>query len=351
MKKIIHIDMDCYYAAVEMRDNPTLKDKPIAVGWDGPRSVLCTCNYAARAFGVRSAMPAVKAKQLCPDLLIINGRMDVYKQISEQIREIFLRYTNLIEPLSLDEAYLDVTDCTLFNGSATLIAQDIRDTIYRELQLTASAGIAPVKFIAKVASDLNKPNGQCTIAPNEVDEFVRTLPLKKIPGVGKVTSEKLANLGFNTCGDIRGAEQSELINRFGKYGVVLWQRSHGIDQREVQVSRTRKSFGVERTFAEDISNLEEMNQIITEKLLPELKRRAAKYLDARTMNKLGVKVKFLDFQQTAKECACSDINQALVEQLLIEAVGRGNGKAVRLLGVHIGLESDAVNDLQLGWQF
>jgi len=190
-KKIIHVDMDCFYAAVEMRDFPEYRDIPLAVGGEGPRSVLCTCNYQARTFGVRAAMPAIKAKQLCPDLKIVNVRMDVYKEISQHIREIFSRYTDLIEPLSLDEAYLDVTDSTSCQGSATLIAEKIRADIYKELNLTASAGIAPNKFIAKIASDENKPNGQYVVTPEKVSSFVELLSLKKIPGIGPKTFEKL----------------------------------------------------------------------------------------------------------------------------------------------------------------
>ncbi|WP_448569695.1 DNA polymerase IV [Thalassotalea ganghwensis] len=337
MRKIIHIDMDCFYAAVEMRDNPEYRNIPIAVGGNSARGVLCTCNYLAREFGVRSAMPNHKAKALCPDLVIVNGRMSVYQQVSKEIQQIFQRYTPIIEPLSLDEAYLDVTDCQLHNGSATLIAQQIRDEIHDVTGLTASAGIAPLKFVAKIASDLNKPNGQCTIAPNEVHEFLEGLSLNQIPGVGKVTFERLKSRGFHTCGDVRRSDERTLINWFGKYGGVIWRRSNGVDEREVTVSRERKSVGVERTFEHDLSNLAEMEKIVCEKLIPELKRRAEKYLTKRAMNKIGVKVKFNDFQQTTKEQSLTEIDVRLLVNLLREAVERGQGKAVRLLGVHIGL--------------
>lgn len=203
MRKIIHVDMDCFYAAVEMRDNPELADKPIAVGGNGPRSVLSTCNYLARSFGVRSAMPAIKAKQLCPDLVIVPGRMDVYKQESRKIHQVFRQYTDIIEPLSLDEAFLDVTDVTFCGGSATLMAQEIREKIYQTTGLTASAGIAPSKFIAKIASDENKPNGQFVVTPNDVEGFVANLSLRKIPGVGPKTAEKLGHYGFVSCADVR----------------------------------------------------------------------------------------------------------------------------------------------------
>ena len=196
-RKIIHVDMDCFYAAVEMRDDPSLKGIPLAVGGSSDRrGVISTCNYEARAFGVHSAMATATAIRLCPKLKVIPGRMSHYQAVSKQIREIFSRYTQIIEPLSLDEAYLDVSDCELFQGSATRIAEDIRRAIKQELGLTASAGVAPNKFLAKVCSDENKPDGQCVIAPDEVDAFVVRLPLRKIPGVGKVTQARLANAGL-----------------------------------------------------------------------------------------------------------------------------------------------------------
>ncbi|UUO22693.1 DNA polymerase IV [Colwellia sp. M166] len=349
MRKIIHVDMDAFYVSVEIRDEPSLAGKPVAVGGKSDRrGVLSTCNYIARQYGVSSAMATALALKKCPDLIVVPGRMHVYKEVSQIIRSIFERYTDIIEPLSLDEAYLDVTNSDLHHGSATLIAQEIREEIYQATGLTASAGIAPLKFIAKVASDLNKPNGQCTIGPNDVYRFIEKLSLKKIPGVGKVTSEKLQKLGFETCGDIRASDEAFLVSKFGKYGQVLWHRSHGIDEREVQVSRIRKSVGVERTFEYDMSISHEMADVLKQELIPELKRRAAKYLANRKVNKIGVKVKFQDFQQTTKEQACTEINIDLFLKLLSEAVSRGKGKSVRLLGVHIGLADEKVNELQLG---
>jgi len=253
MRKIIHVDMDCFFAAVEMRDNPALRDIPIAIGGSRvQRGVISTANYPARKFGVRSAMPTAMALKLCPHLTLLPGRFEAYKEASHHIREIFSRYTSLIEPLSLDEAYLDVTDSLHCHGSATLMAQEIRQTIFDELQLTASAGIAPVKFLAKIASDLNKPNGQYVITPDEVPAFIKTLPLGKIPGVGKVSAAKLENMGLRTCGDVQNSDLSMLLKRFGKFGRVLWERSQGIDERNVNSERLRKSVGVERTLAEDI---------------------------------------------------------------------------------------------------
>ncbi|TYK65892.1 DNA polymerase IV [Colwellia echini] len=336
-RKIIHVDMDAFYASVEMRDFPEYRDIPIAVGGDGPRSVLCTCNYLAREFGVRSAMPAARAKLLCPELKIVNGRMTVYQEVSAKIREIFSRYTSIIEPLSLDEAYLDVTACPLFNGSATLIAEDIRLAIANELQLTASAGIAPIKFLAKIASDLNKPNGQYVITPQQVSGFIDTMPLSKIPGVGKVMCKKLLESGLEFGRDIKALDEASLIRQFGKLGRSLWYKCNGDDDRAIVTKRIRKSVGVERTFADDINNLEELSDYMNNNLIPELKSRAKKYLSTREISKLGIKVKFKDFHQTTKEFKFHQFDDSIFQTLLQEGLARGEGKAVRLLGVHIGL--------------
>ncbi|WP_409519272.1 DNA polymerase IV, partial [Pseudescherichia sp.] len=248
MRKIIHVDMDCFFAAVEMRDNPALRNIPIAIGGSRERrGVISTANYPARKFGVRSAMPTGMALKLCPHLTLLPGRFDAYKEASRHIQAIFSRYTSRIEPLSLDEAFLDVTDSVHCHGSATLMAQEIRQSIFNELQLTASAGVAPVKFLAKIASDLNKPNGQYVITPDEVPAFLKTLPLAKIPGVGKVSAAKLETLGLRTCEDVQKSDLAMLLKRFGKFGRVLWERSQGIDEREITGERLRKSVGVERT--------------------------------------------------------------------------------------------------------
>ena len=288
-------------------------------------------------------MPNHQAKKLCPDLLIVNGRMEVYQQVSQQIREIFQRYTHLIEPLSLDEAYLDVTGSSQFHGSATLIGQQIRADIFNELQLTASAGIAPNKFLAKIASDENKPNGQCVITPEEVIPFVEKLDLKRISGVGKVTSKKLNSIGLYTGQDVRYSNIAFLTQHLGSYGGVLWSRCQGVDERNVDTSRIRKSVGVERTFDEDISDIEQLKQIINYKLIPELISRSKKYLGTRIISKLGVKVKFADFIQTTKESKHASFDEEVFDALLELAIERGGGKAVRLLGVHIGL--DDVSDV------
>ncbi|WP_233114499.1 DNA polymerase IV, partial [Aggregatibacter actinomycetemcomitans] len=255
-RKIIHIDMDCFYASTEIRENPFLADKPVAVGGRAEqRGMLTTCNYAAREFGLHSAMPTAQALKLCPNLVLLPVNMPLYREVSQQIHQIFQRYTSIIEPLSLDEAYLDVTDCDKCAGSATWIAQDIRSAIFNELHLTASAGLAPLKFLAKIASDQNKPNGQFVIEPKEVADFVATLPLKKIPGVGKVTSEKLLQMGLATCADVQKYDRNALFNLFGKVGQHIWAYSHGIDERPVQPHRERKSVGVETTLLENIEQL------------------------------------------------------------------------------------------------
>lgn len=352
MKKIAHIDMDAFFVAVEIRDNPKLQGKPVAVGGKSDRrGVLSTCNYIARKYGVSSAMPTAIALRKCPDLVVVPGRMDEYRKASEQIRRVFDRYTDKVEPLSLDEAYLDLSECESYQGSATLIAQEIRQEIFRVTKLTASAGIAPVKFLAKIASDQNKPNGQFTITPDQVVAFIETLPLKKIPGVGKVTNEKLLALGFETGADIRDSSEHFLIDHFGKFGRSLWSRCQGIDEREVETSRIRKSVGVERTFAEDISGLPVLADILVTKLLPELKRRSEKHIETRKIKKLGVKVKFQDFHQTTKEHKYHQIDEAILLELLEEALLRGQGKSVRLLGIHIGLEDNQNIGQQMEWDF
>lgn len=348
MKKIVHIDMDAFYVSVEMRDNPSLRDKPVAVGGASDRrGVLSTCNYLARSFGVSSAMPTSIALQKCPNLIVVPGRMEVYKETSRIIRGVFDEYADKVEPLSLDEAFLDLTHSPLHQGSATLIAKDILYNIYRQTELTASAGVAPIKFLAKIASDINKPNGIFTIAPEQVWDFTGKLSLKKIPGVGKVTAEKLMRLSLMTGQDVRNASEAFLVEHLGKYGRILWQRCHGIDERDVEVSRIRKSVGVERTFPEDISEPHVLSNIMKDKLIPELLKRASRYIESKQINKVGVKLKFNNFVQTTCESKTNNIDITLFEELLSQAMFRGQGKAVRLLGVHIGLTKQSLKQQQL----
>lgn len=340
-RKIIHIDMDCFYAAVEMRDFPQYRDVPLAVGGNSKqRGVISTCNYIARQYGVRSALSTAKAFQLCPHLTLVPGRMELYKSVSKHIREIFSRYTPLIEPLSLDEAYLDVTNSKMLHGSATLIAEAIRADIERELNLTASAGVAPLKFLAKVASDLNKPNGIAVIPPSKVQQTIDELVLEKIPGVGKVTIEKLHQAGLYTCLDVRQYNYRDLLGQFGLLGASLWKKSHGIDNREVVVERNRKSVGVERTFSENISTFEQCWQVIEQKLYPELSNRLIKASPSKAIIKQGIKVKFADFQQTTIEHNTQLFKLDDYKELLEKVLTRQKGREIRLLGVNVMLKPE-----------
>ena len=350
MRKIIHVDMDCFYAAVEMRDNPALTHVPIAIGGSADRrGVISTCNYPARKYGVRSAMATAYALRLCPDLVLVKGRMDIYQAESKRIRAIFERYTHLIEPLSLDEAYLDVSECRQFGGSATLIAEDIRRAIFEETGLTASAGVAPCKFVAKIASDENKPNGLCVVTPDKLDDFVRTLQLGKIPGVGKVTLQKLNHHGLYTCEDIRQYPFERLQKLMGKFGKDLWNRAHGIDERALSVHRKRKSVGVERTLSEDIDSMASCHDVLG-KLIPQLTSRLYRHLNLSNdselprIKHLGVKLKFSDFQQTTVEHRQSSFDPEQFMPLLEEAFSRGNGRGIRLVGVHVGLAESSVSE-------
>ncbi|MDO6618978.1 MULTISPECIES: DNA polymerase IV [unclassified Shewanella] len=341
MRKIIHIDMDCYYAAVEMRDFPQLRGKPIAVGGRSDRrGVISTCSYEARKYGVRSAMSSYQALKLCPDLILVPGRMEVYKAVSLQIREIFHRYTELVEPLSLDEAYLDVTDCDACKGSATLIAEQIRAEIFTVTGLTASAGVAPIKFLAKIASDLNKPNGQYVITPAEIPSFIKSLSLSKIPGVGKVTSAKLAALGLETCEDVQRYPSDKLISGFGKFGRVLIERTQGIDTRQISPNRIRKSVGVETTLAQDIFTIEQCSNVMPQ-LIQELISRVHRSAKDRQIHKQVVKLKFNDFKQTTIEHRSDEMSLNLFQTLLTQALERANGRGIRLIGVSVGLADNS----------
>lgn len=341
IRKIIHIDMDCFYAAVEMRDNPSYRNQPLAVGGrEKQRGVISTCNYEARKYGVRSAMPTGKALTLCPNLVVVPGRMQVYKQASQHIRRIFSRYTSLIEPLSLDEAYLDVTDCQLYKGSATLIAQAIRNDIFEELNLTASAGVAPLKFLAKVASDLNKPNGQYVIPPSHVQQEIDRLPLEKIPGVGRVSLAKLHKAGLYTCLDVKNCDYRDLLLDFGRLGASLWSKSHGIDERPVMVERERKSVGVETTLCQNIITYEQCWQLIETKLFPELEIRLAKVSKEKSILKQGVKLKFADFKQTTIEHIHPELDLNYFKVLLCDILKRQKGREIRLLGLNVMLKPE-----------
>ncbi|WCE02738.1 DNA polymerase IV [Pseudoxanthomonas sp. JBR18] len=252
MRKILHIDMDAFYASVEQRDDPALRGKPVVVGGSALRGVVCAASYEARKYGVRSAMPGVRARRLCPDAIFVPPDFPRYRAVSRQIREIFLQHTDLVQPLSLDEAYLDVTAPKIASPSATATAQAIRAQIFETTQLTASAGIAPNKFLAKIASDWNKPNGQFVIKPAQVEAFLTPLPVGRIPGVGKVAERKLAEMGIATVGDLRGFTREDLQQRFGRFGEALYRRARGIDERPVEPDQPVQSISAEDTFAEDL---------------------------------------------------------------------------------------------------
>jgi DNA polymerase-4 len=276
VRKIIHIDMDAFYASVEQRDDPALKGKPVIVGWPGERSVVCAASYEARKFGVHSAMPATRAMRLCPEAVFIHPNFDKYRTVSHQIREIFERHTPLVEPLSLDEAYLDVTQELTGIPTATEAAETIRREIRGETYLTASAGVAPNKFLAKIASDWKKPDGLFVIKPHQVERFLVGLPVRKIPGVGKATEKVMTEIGVATVGDLLRFEQEELIARFGKWGTRLWELARGIDESPVEPSRPRKSWSSENTFAHDIT-LDEVAEFLrgeSQKLWESLEKRA-----------------------------------------------------------------------------
>ncbi|MGE5622153.1 MAG: DNA polymerase IV [Bacillota bacterium] len=346
LRKIIHCDCDCFYAAVEMRDDPSLRGKPLAVGGrPEQRGVVATCNYEARRYGVRSAMPMAQALQRCPGLIVLPPAMDKYRAASRQILAIYRDYTELVEPLSLDEAYLDVTASPHFQGSATLIAQDIRARIADTVGITASAGVAPNKFLAKIASDWNKPNGQFVIRPQDVDAFVAALPVDKLFGVGRVTAAKLNQLGVYTCADLRGWSMLQLQRHFGKFGASLYHLCRGIDRRAVNPSSERKSVSVEETYATDLPDLDACRRELAP-LLDMLLKRVRRAGAERHVRKLFVKIRFDNFRRTTAECVSANIDAGQCHRLLETAWRRG-ARPVRLLGVGVRLdEEDDV--LQLG---
>lgn len=343
MKKIIHVDMDCFYAAVEVKYRPELKGKALGIG--GPansRSVLCTASYEARKYGVKSAMPSSQAVRLCPHLILLPPQFDLYRGESAKVREIFSRFTDKVEPLSLDEAYLDVTGSKHFGGSATLIAQEIRRLIQKELQLTASAGVAPNKFLAKIASDWNKPNGLFVIKPSEIEKFIVDLPVHKIHGVGKVTAERLHQRGLYTCGDLQKLSLIDLKKTFGSRAQDFYDLARGYDEREVQPHRQRKSLSVEETLSRDISEWTEILKLL-EPLYQDFSQRLNSKSEYRQkIRGWVVKVKYHDFKQSTHEEVHESVPDLEDFTRLLRSLREKNSEPIRLVGIGVRMASDDV---------
>ncbi|AZQ45155.1 DNA polymerase IV [Nonlabens ponticola] len=357
-RKIIHVDMDAFYASVEQLDNPELKGKPLAVGGSSKRGVVAAASYEARKYGVRSAMPSVTAARLCPDLIFVKARFDRYREVSQQIRDIFLDYTDLVEPLSLDEAYLDVTQNKLDYPSATIIAYDIRRRIYETTGLTASAGISINKFIAKVASDYNKPNGQKTITPDEVLPFLEALEIRKFHGIGKVTAQKMYQHGIFTGADLKGKSLEFLAEHYGKSGAHYYNIVRGIHKSTVKPDRIRKSLGAERTFSDNISSevfmMERLDQIAEE-----IEKRSAKSdVAGKTVT---LKIKYSDFKtQTRSRTVDHYVNKKDdILKIAQDLVGQEKFReSVRLLGLSLSnlntedkLQDEEPVEVQLEFEF
>jgi len=334
VRKIIHIDMDAFYASVEQRDNSELRAKPVIVAWQAKRSVVCAASYEARAFGVRSAMPAVRAERLCPHAIFVPPDFTRYRAVSRAVHEIFKRHTDLIEPLSLDEAYLDVTENKKGLPTATAVARTVRQQIRDELRLTASAGVAPNKFLAKLASDWRKPDGLFVIQPEEIDAFLVPLAVGRLPGVGRVTEEKLTTLGVKTIADLRTLERLRLEEEFGRYGVRLYELARGIDENAVVSNRPTQSISVEDTFEKDVllSETEPMVRRLAEKLW------LASRKEARVARTVVLKLKTSDFKiltrshtGSAPPVSCDELTEIALK--LRERVTLGPQQRYRLVGV------------------
>jgi DNA polymerase-4 len=334
VRKIVHIDMDAFYASVEQRDDPQLRGKPVIVAWRGNRSVVCAASYEARRFGVRSAMPAVRAERLCPDAIFIAPDFTRYRAVSRLVREILKRHTDLVEPLSLDEAYLDVTQNKTSLPTATAVARMIREHIRQELNLTASAGVAPNKFLAKIASDWRKPDGLFVIQPAEVDAFLLPLPVGRLPGVGKVTGEKLEKLGVRLIQDLRSLDVAALEGNFGRYGVRLYQLARGEDNSEVVPERPTKSISAEDTFERDVllAETEPMVRRLAEKIW------SASRKESRIARTVVLKLKTKEFSILTRSrtpdsppASCEELTSIALS--LLERVTLGPQQRFRLVGV------------------
>jgi DNA polymerase-4 len=341
-RKIIHVDMDAFYASVEQRDDPQLRGKPVIVAWRGNRSVVCAASYEARKFGVRSAMPAIRAEHLCPNAIFLPPDFPRYRAVSSRVREIFKRHTDLIEPLSLDEAYLDVSENKTGLPTATQVARTIREQIRSELSLTASAGVAPAKFLAKIASDWKKPDGLFVIQPEEVDSFLLPLRVGRLPGVGKVTEEKLKGFDVQTIADLRRMDLPTLENRFGRYGVRLYELARGIDESEVIPDRPTQSISSEDTFEKDVLLAD------TEPMIRKLAEHtwAASRKESRIARTVVLKLKTSEFKILTRSftpnsppSSCEELTNIALS--LREHVSLGLKQRFRLVGVGLSNFCDA----------
>src|SRR5258708_3886285 len=342
-RAIIHLDMDCFYAAIEVRDRPSLRGKPVGVGGARERrGVLTTCNYEARKFGVRSAMPTFMALQRCPNLIVLPTRFDVYRREAASIRAILYHFTSIIEPLSLDEAYLDVTS---HPSAPAALAEEIRTAIFRTTKLTSSAGIGPNKLIPKIPSEINKPNGQFEVKPEQVADFMKNLPVRKIWGIGEKSERKLEELGVKTCGELQRFSRAQLVNAFGKFGLELYELCRGIDDRPVEPDRPRKSLSTEETFAVDLATLEQCEEKL-EELFQDVMADLAQKESTREITRIFVKLKFNDFTRTTAERAGLAPTLEGFRSLLEEAFGR-TGKPVRLVGVGVRFAEPMPESAQL----
>jgi DNA polymerase IV len=352
MRKIIHIDMDAFFASVEQLDNPSLRGKPVAVGGSGLRSVVAAASYEARRYGVHSAMPSVTAKRLCPSITFVRGRFERYQEESDAIFRIFTRYTDIIEPLSIDEAFLDVTEDKMGIGSATLIAGAIKEEIKRERGLTGSAGVSYNKFLAKMASDVNKPDGVFVILPDDADKFIDNLKIDRFYGIGKVTADKMHNLGIHHGRDLRKWDEESLIRNFGKAGSFFFNMVRGIDDRPVECESVRKSVGAEITFEKDLTR---QFEIIAElyHIEQELMHRVEEAeFHGRTVT---IKIKFSDFRQiTRSRTICSYIRDFETLHHEVTSLRKSldlTGARIRLLGVSVSSLESGEGDRQLGlWE-
>lgn len=338
-RRIIHLDMDCFYAAIEEREHPELRGLPLAVGGSSQRGVLTTANYPAREFGCRSAMPVHEARRLCPQLVILPVRFELYRQVSQQIRRLMRGFTELVEPLSLDEAYLDVSHR---REPPSAIAEHLRALIREDLGLTASAGIGPNKLVAKIASDLNKPDGQCEVAVGEVEAFLAPLPVSRLWGVGPRSSERLRRAGFPTCGDLARIEPQALLRLLGRGGLELRELARGIDPRPVTPVRQRKSASVETTFDHNLDRLAELDEALNP-LFDELGGDLAAHHATRRITAVVLKLKFADFSGTTAERASPTLDRGLASELLAQARIRQPQQTVRLLGIGVKFAPEAAS--------